>query len=73
MWTRIVRESGQYAARRLTARLPQIEANDFEAAEATAYINDNVDRAARIMEDTMGLLGYANLGSSLGSSVAAKG
>jgi fructose/tagatose bisphosphate aldolase len=61
MWTRIVRESGQYAARRLAERLPAIEANDFEAAEATAYINDNVSCAARIMEDTMALLGYANL------------
>ncbi|GHU62402.1 hypothetical protein AGMMS49983_03760 [Clostridia bacterium] len=61
MWTRIVRESGQYAARRLAERLPLIEANDFEAAEATAYINDNIEEAARVMEIVMDGLGYANL------------
>jgi fructose/tagatose bisphosphate aldolase len=45
MWTRIVRESGQYAAKRLIERYAKIEANDFEATEAMAYINDNIDEA----------------------------
>ena len=61
MWTRIVRESGQYAAERLIERREIIEQGDFEAAEATAYINDNISEAARIMELIMGGLGYANL------------
>lgn len=61
MWTRIVRESGRYAAERLAQRAPLIEAGDFEATEAAAYINDNIDEAARIMEGVMAQLGYANL------------
>ncbi|MDR3225340.1 MAG: class II fructose-bisphosphate aldolase [Clostridiales Family XIII bacterium] len=61
MWTRIVRESGRYAAARIGERKALIAANDFEATEATAYINDNIDEAARIMHDIMGQLGYANL------------
>jgi len=61
MWTRIVRESGQYAAEKLIERKALIEKGDFEAAEATAYINDNIFEAARVMEIIMGGLGYANL------------
>jgi fructose/tagatose bisphosphate aldolase len=61
MWTRIVRESGRYAAERLRERAPLIAESDFEATEATAYINDNTDEAARIMYDIMGQLGYAKL------------
>ena len=61
MWTRIVRESGQYAARKLEERLEAIKAGDFEATEATAYINDNIFEAARVMEYVMGGLGYGNL------------
>ena len=60
MWTRIVREAGQYAAHRLEERMALIEQGDFEAAEATAYINDNVREAARIMEGAMEGLGYNN-------------
>lgn len=60
MWTRIVRESGQYAAKRLMERAALIEKGDFEAAEATAYINDNIFEAARVMEGVMDGLGYAN-------------
>ena len=63
MWTRIVRESGQYAARKLQERMKSIENGDFEATEATAYINDNILEAARVMEYVMGGLGYENLGS----------
>ncbi|MDR1797534.1 MAG: class II fructose-bisphosphate aldolase [Clostridiales Family XIII bacterium] len=61
MWTRIVRESGQYAAKRLAGRLDRIEAGDFEATEATAYINDNIEESARVMEHIMDGLGYGNL------------
>ncbi|MDR1293100.1 MAG: class II fructose-bisphosphate aldolase [Clostridiales Family XIII bacterium] len=61
MWTRIVRESGRYAAARLEQRSSLIAEGDFEATEATAYINDNIDEAARIMKNIMGQLGYANL------------
>jgi fructose/tagatose bisphosphate aldolase len=60
MWTRIVRESGQYAAEKLAERMPRIVEGDFEAAESMAYINDNVYEAARVMELVMGGLGYAN-------------
>jgi fructose/tagatose bisphosphate aldolase len=60
MWTRIVRESGQYAAEKLAARMSRIAEGDFEAAESMAYINDNVYEAARVMELVMGGLGYAN-------------
>jgi fructose/tagatose bisphosphate aldolase len=61
MWTRIVRESGQYAAKKLMERMVLIEKGDFEAAEATAYIHDNIYEAARVMESIMGGLGYANM------------
>ena len=64
MWTRIAREAGQYAAARLLDRRALIEEGDFEAVEATAYINDNVCEAARVMEYVMDGLGYANLGNS---------
>ncbi|MDR0519425.1 MAG: class II fructose-bisphosphate aldolase [Clostridiales Family XIII bacterium] len=63
MWTRIVRESGRYAAARLSERAGRIAEGDFEATEATAYINDNIDEAARIMYGIMGQLGYAGLAS----------
>jgi fructose/tagatose bisphosphate aldolase len=61
MWTRIVREAGQYAAERLFERREAIGQGDFEAAEAMAYINDNIFESARVMEEIMGGLGYANL------------
>ena len=61
MWTRIVREAGQYAAERLCERIDKVRAGEFESTEAMEYINDNIVKAAEIMENTMGLLGYANL------------
>jgi hypothetical protein len=61
MWTRIVREAGQYAAERLIERTERIRSGDFEACESTAYINDNIDKAAEIMEGVLGSLGYAKL------------
>ncbi|MDR1042498.1 MAG: class II fructose-bisphosphate aldolase, partial [Clostridiales Family XIII bacterium] len=51
MWTRIVRESGRYAAARLEQRSGQIKDGDFEAKEASAYFTDNIDEAARIMKN----------------------
>ncbi|MDR2607284.1 MAG: class II fructose-bisphosphate aldolase [Treponema sp.] len=61
MWTRIVREAGQYAAKRLVERIEQIRSGDFEACEAMAYTNDNIEKAAEIMEGVLGSLGYAKL------------
>ena len=61
MWTRIVRESGKYAAKRLAGRIGRIEADEFEACEATAYINDNIDHAAQTMEEMLDKLGYGAL------------
>jgi len=61
MWTRIVRESGQYAAKNLVERYEKICANDFESCEARQYIDDNIDEAARIMYEVMGLLNYSAL------------
>lgn len=61
MWTRIVRESGQYAAKRLAERMDKIAENDFESCEARQYIWDNIDEAARIMEGVLESLKYANL------------
>jgi fructose/tagatose bisphosphate aldolase len=61
MWTRIARESGQYAARRLIDRGGPIEKGDFEATESRQYLDDSVDRAADIMERILDVLGYADL------------
>jgi len=61
MWTRIVRESGQYAAKKLVERYPLIEKNNFEACEAKQYINDNIDKAAEIMEQVLESIGYGKL------------
>lgn len=61
MWTRIVRESCQYAARKLIGRKDKIEAGDFSATESMQYMYDCVDEGTRIMEMIMDSLGYANL------------
>ena len=61
MWTRIVRESGQYAAKRLLERYPLIEGNNFEACEAKQYIDDNIDCAAEIMAQVLESIGYRKL------------
>ncbi|MCL4247220.1 MAG: class II fructose-bisphosphate aldolase [Anaerolineae bacterium] len=62
MWTRIVREAGQVAARRLFERREAVERGDFEATESHQYLTDSVETAADIMVDVMELLGYARLG-----------
>ncbi len=64
MWTRIAREAGQYAARRLVERQNAIWAGDFEAAESHQYLVDSIEEAARIMESVLDLIGYAKLGGS---------
>lgn len=61
MWTRIVRNAGQYAAKRLLERYPLIEQNDFEACEAKQYIDDNIDSATQTMADVLSSLGYGKL------------
>ena len=64
MWTRIVREAGQYAAKQLMERLPAIEIGDFEACEGRRYLNDSIDKAADIMYGVLQSLGYARLGNA---------
>ncbi len=61
MWTRIARESGQYAARQLQKRSSLIEQGDFEAAESRQYLDDSIEKAAEIMEGVLDILGYARL------------
>jgi len=63
MWTRIVREAGQYAAKKLVERYELIEGNNFEACEAMQFINDNIDHAAEIMVQVMESLGYGGIDS----------
>ncbi len=62
MWTRIVREAGQYAAGQLIARQDAIAAGDFEAAESRQYLDDSIEKAAAIMLEVLEVLGYARLG-----------
>lgn len=61
MWTRIAREAGQFAAENVVGRMDKIKAGDFEATESMQYMRDNVEKAADIMEEMMGLFGYAHL------------
>jgi len=61
MWTRIVREAGQYAAKRLMERYPLIESNNFEACEAKQYIDDNIEAASEFMVRVLESIGYNKL------------
>jgi fructose/tagatose bisphosphate aldolase len=61
MWTRIAREAGQYAAQKLVERIDKVRDGDFESAESRQYIYDSIEKAADIMEEVLGLLGYMNL------------
>ncbi len=61
MWTRIVREAGQAAAKGLLGRREAIEAGDFEATESRQYLYDSIDAAATVMEGIMESIGYAQL------------
>ena len=62
IWTRIVREAGQFAARKLVERMDKIEKGDFESTESKQYLYDSIEKAADIMEDTLEILGYKKLG-----------
>ena len=61
MWTRIVREAGQYAAEKLVERMDNIKQSDFEASESRQYLADSVEKASQIMENTLWELGYGKL------------
>jgi fructose/tagatose bisphosphate aldolase len=61
MWTRIAREAGQYAARRLVERQEAIWVGDFEATESHQYLMDSIEEAARIMESVLEKIGYDRL------------
>jgi hypothetical protein len=61
MWTRIVREAGQYAAERLLERREAIAAGDFEATESRQYLHDSIEAAASIMVEVMETIGYPQL------------
>jgi hypothetical protein len=61
MWTRIVREAGQFAAEQLIARQDAIRRGDFEATESARYLMDSTEYAAQIMADVMETIGYARL------------
>lgn len=61
MWTRIVRESGQFAAKQLMERYASVEKGDFESTEAKRYLDDNIEKASAIMKDVLASLAYANL------------
>jgi fructose/tagatose bisphosphate aldolase len=63
MWTRVAREAGQYAARKLMARQDAIEAGDFEASESRQYLYDSTEAAAAVMAEVMELIGYPRLGT----------
>lgn len=63
MWTRIVREAGQEAARRLQARHDLIARGDFEATESHRYLMDSTEVAADKMVEVLELLGYGRLGT----------
>ena len=63
MWSRIVRDAGQHAARQVIARSAAIEAGDFEAAESRQYLDDSIEAAADVMVAVMETLGYPHLGT----------
>jgi fructose/tagatose bisphosphate aldolase len=63
MWTRVAREAGQHAARKLMARKDAIEAGDFEASESRQYLYDSTAAAASVMAEVMELIGYPRLGT----------
>ena len=62
IWTRIVREAGQYAAQKLVQRMDKLKKGDFEFAESKQYLYDSIEKAADIMEEILEILGYKKLG-----------
>ncbi|MBN1421036.1 MAG: class II fructose-bisphosphate aldolase [Planctomycetes bacterium] len=61
MWTRIAREAGLDAAEKLAGRMARIREGEFEAADPRTYLRDATERAASVMEEVLGILGYARL------------
>jgi fructose/tagatose bisphosphate aldolase len=64
LWTKVARESGQYAAKQLMERYDKIVEGDFEATESRQYIYDSIDKSSEIMEELLGLFGYACLANN---------
>ena len=62
MWTRIVREAGQYAAERVVKRYEKILRGDFEPTESKQYVSDSIEKAADTMEKILDVLGYSKFG-----------
>jgi fructose/tagatose bisphosphate aldolase len=58
-WTRIVREAGQFAAEELVGNIDPIRSGEFEFADPRAFIRNATDKAALVMEELMGIMGYA--------------
>lgn len=61
MWTRIARDAGLHAIKRLKSREEKIRMNDFDSIESYRYLMDSIEKAACMMEGIMELLGYINL------------
>jgi len=61
MWTRIVREAGQYAATNIVNKYDDIQKGKFEVTDSKQYIYDSIEKAAEIMEEIMDIIGYGNL------------
>ena len=61
MWTRIVREAGQYAAEQLLKRIEQVREGQLVAADPCQYLSDATASSVTLMMDVFDVLGYARL------------
>ncbi|MCK5811740.1 MAG: class II fructose-bisphosphate aldolase [Clostridiales bacterium] len=61
MWTRIVREAGQFAANNIVNKYDKIKDGYFEQSDSKQYIYDSIEKAADIMEEIMDIIGYGRL------------
>ena len=61
IWSRIARQAGQYSARKVLQRMPEIEKGDFESAESRQYLMDCTKKADQDMENLLAAIGYAKL------------
>jgi hypothetical protein len=61
MWTRIVREAGQYAAEQLLKRIEQVREGNLVSADPYQYLCDATASSATLMMDVFDVLGYARL------------
>ena len=67
IWSKIARQAGQYAARKIVERIRKIEEGDFESTESRQYIFDSIINAEETMENMLGAIGYQRLaGISIG-------